>query len=61
MLDKLQTFAEGRYSVPPTTAEIVEEWQQRFGDAGDGVEALQITKRITSTGKLAPDLLSSSS
>ncbi|KIJ32743.1 hypothetical protein M422DRAFT_61520 [Sphaerobolus stellatus SS14] len=52
MLEKLQGFSEGRYSVPNTTAEIADEWQVRRGDIGERVEALSLTKRFVSTTKI---------
>ncbi|KIJ45077.1 hypothetical protein M422DRAFT_29930 [Sphaerobolus stellatus SS14] len=52
MLEKLQGFSEGRYSVPNTTAEIADEWQVRRGDVSERVEALSLTKRVVSTAKI---------
>lgn len=51
MLEKLQTFADGRYTVPATLAEMLEDYHERRGDAGERVEELSLTKRITSTGR----------
>lgn len=50
MMEKLQGFAEGKYTIPNTTAEILQDFIERRGDVGENVDGLSITKRITSTG-----------
>ncbi|KAG8694567.1 hypothetical protein FRC08_008406 [Ceratobasidium sp. 394] len=52
MLEKLQSFATGKYEVSGTPQEIEEAYHARRTDAMERVEALNITKRITSTAKM---------
>lgn len=51
-MEKLQGFAEGKYTIPNTTAEILQDFIERRGDVGENVDGLSITKRITSTAKM---------
>lgn len=51
MVEKLHGFAEGKYEVPDEVNAITSMFLERRGDAGERVEELSITKRITSTGE----------
>lgn len=48
LLEKLSGFAEGRYDVTVTPAQIAEEYEEKRGDAMQQVEDLNIVKRIAS-------------
>ncbi|KAG8682642.1 hypothetical protein FRC09_016632, partial [Ceratobasidium sp. 395] len=52
MLEKLQSFASGKYEVTGTPQEIEEAYHTRLTDSNERIEALTITKRITSTAKM---------
>ena len=52
MLEKLQSFASGKYETTGTPEEIEAAYHARTTDAMERVDALQITKRIMSTAKL---------
>lgn len=54
MLEKLQSFASGKYEVIGTPQEIEDTYHNRTTDALERVDALTITKRIASTGKFLP-------
>ncbi|OCH88366.1 BAR-domain-containing protein [Obba rivulosa] len=52
LLEKLSGFAEGKFDVSITGAEIATEYEQKRNDAQAEIEALTITQRYTSTSKL---------
>jgi len=52
MLEKLQSFASGKYEVTGTPQEIEEAYHARTTDAVERMDQLVITKRIASTAKL---------
>ncbi|KAG8926158.1 hypothetical protein FRC02_009174 [Tulasnella sp. 418] len=51
MMEKLQGFAEKKYTTGSTSEDVVAEYHEKRGDTLDRLEALQITHRIVSTGK----------
>lgn len=51
MLEKLQSFASGKYEVTGTPQEIEDAYNARTTNAIEEVDQLAITKRIASTGK----------
>lgn len=51
MLEKLQSFASGKYEVTGTPQEIEEAYHARTTDAVERMDQLVITKRIASTGE----------
>ena len=50
MLEKLNGFAEGKYDVSVPAAQIASDYEARRSDALERIEALNITKRLISTG-----------
>ncbi|KAF8525245.1 BAR-domain-containing protein [Hysterangium stoloniferum] len=52
MVEKLQGFADGKYTVPENTQQMLDEYHERLGESQEQVEGLGITKRITSTAKM---------
>lgn len=48
MMEKLQSFADGKYDL--TRKDIEDIYLEQRGDAAERIEELQITKRIISTG-----------
>ncbi|KAI0079044.1 BAR-domain-containing protein [Panus rudis PR-1116 ss-1] len=51
LLEKLSGFAEGRYDVSISAAEISAEYEEKRTDAWATIEELNITKRMISTSK----------
>ena len=49
LLEKVNTFAEGKYDVSVPAEQIASDFEEKRGDAMQRVEALNITKRIIST------------
>ncbi|THH32623.1 hypothetical protein EUX98_g1582 [Antrodiella citrinella] len=52
LLEKLSGFAEGRYDVTVTAAQIAVDYEEKRGDVSAQVEELNITKRIASVSKM---------
>ncbi|CDO74789.1 hypothetical protein BN946_scf185001.g37 [Trametes cinnabarina] len=52
MLEKLHGFAEGKFDVTVSAAQIASDFEERRGDALERIEALNITKRLISTSRL---------
>ncbi|KAF8588489.1 BAR-domain-containing protein [Ramaria rubella] len=52
MVEKLQGFAEGKYEIPTEASEIATQFMARRTDVVERIEALTVTKRITSTAKM---------
>ncbi|ETW87661.1 hypothetical protein HETIRDRAFT_424381 [Heterobasidion irregulare TC 32-1] len=52
LLEKLNEFAEGKYDVSVTPAQIAQEYDDKRSDAWHVIEELNITKRIISTSKM---------
>ena len=50
MLEKIQEFANGKYELAPTINDITDGYESRRTDAREQIEALQINKRLVSTG-----------
>ena len=48
MLDKVQSFADGKYDMQRKDVENI--YYEQRGDAAEQLDELQITKRVTSTG-----------
>jgi len=51
ILEKISGFADGKYDVSVTFAQIAEEYEDKRSDAAREVEGLEITKRLISTTK----------
>ncbi|KAJ3476179.1 hypothetical protein NLI96_g11340 [Meripilus lineatus] len=51
LLEKLSGFAEGRYTITVSAAEIATDYEERRTDAWSRIEDLNITKRMISTSK----------
>lgn len=49
MVEKLQGFAEGKYEVPATGADIAVLFEERRGNVQERIESFGVTKRVTST------------
>lgn len=49
LLEKLNTFVDGKYDVTVSPAQIVEEYEQKRGDSAEQIEALAITQKFIST------------
>lgn len=49
ILEKVQGFAQGKYDVNVTTAQIGQEYEEKRSDAWERIESMSITKRIVST------------
>jgi len=52
ILDKINQFSEGKYTVDVSAAQIVGEYEEKRGDSAAVIEALSITQRFISTSKL---------
>ncbi|KAL5518526.1 HOB1 [Sanghuangporus vaninii] len=52
LMEKIQTFAEGKYDVSVTVPQIADEYENKRSDAWQRIEDMNITKRIVSTSKL---------
>jgi len=52
ILEKVQEFAQGKYDVSVTTAQIGQEYEEKRSDAWEIIESMSITKRIVSTSKM---------
>ncbi|KZV74772.1 BAR-domain-containing protein [Peniophora sp. CONT] len=52
LLEKLNTFVDGKYDVTVSPAQIVEEYEQKRGDSAEQIEALAITQKFISTSKI---------
>jgi amphiphysin len=52
ILDKINQFAEGKYTVDVSAAQITGEYEEKRGDSAAVIEALSITQRFISTSKL---------
>ena len=50
MLEKLQGFTNGRYDTSGATADIATHYESSRTDAAEQIDALNVTKRILSTG-----------
>lgn len=55
LLEKLSGFAEGRYTITVSAAEIATDYEERRTDAWSRIEDLNITKRMISTCKQHPN------
>jgi len=49
ILDKINQFSEGKYSVDVPAAHITAEFEEKRGDTAAVIEALSITQRFIST------------
>ncbi|KAL5535090.1 HOB1 [Sanghuangporus sanghuang] len=52
LMEKMQTFAEGKYDVSVTVPQIADDYENKRTDAWQRIEDMNITKRIVSTSKL---------
>ncbi|KAF8499111.1 BAR-domain-containing protein [Russula emetica] len=52
ILDKINQFSEGKYTVDMPASQITAEFEEKRGDAAAVIEALSITQRFISTSKL---------
>jgi len=52
MLERIQSFADGKYDVERKDIENI--YLEQRGDAAEQMDDLQITKRIASTGQSLP-------
>lgn len=52
LLEKLNGFAEGKYDVHTSGAQIAEDYEAKRTDAWEVIENMGITKRIVSTAKM---------
>ncbi len=52
MLEKIQSFADGKYDMQRKDVENI--YLEQTGDAAEQVDGLGITKRMVSTGELRP-------
>jgi amphiphysin len=50
MLEKLQAFAQGKYETSGTGDDIIQKYESEKGNTVEQMEALDVTKRIVSTG-----------
>ena len=55
MLEKIQSFADGKYDLGRKDIESI--YLEQRGDAAEQVEQLQISQRMTSTGVCRPLVL----
>ena len=51
LLEKLNSFVDGKYDVTVSPAEIVEQYEAKRGDSAQQIEALAITQKFISTCK----------
>jgi amphiphysin len=49
MLEKFQSFADGKYDMERKDVETI--YMEQRGDAADQIDQLSITRRIASTGR----------
>jgi amphiphysin len=49
ILDKINQFSEGKYSVDVPASQIAAEYEEKRGDAAAVIEALSVTQRFIST------------
>jgi amphiphysin len=49
ILDKINQFSEGKYTVDVPASQIAAEYEEKRGDAAAVIEALSITQRFIST------------
>lgn len=54
MLDKVQSFADGKYDLERKDIENI--YLEQRGDSAEQLEEMAITKRMVSTGKSSPFL-----
>lgn len=52
LMEKLTGFAEGKYEIHVSGAQIAEDYEQKRTDAWERIEGMGITKRIVSTQKM---------
>ncbi|KAL5534686.1 hypothetical protein ACEPAG_1150 [Sanghuangporus baumii] len=52
LMEKIQTFAEGKYDVSAPLSQIADDYENKRTDAWQRIEDMNITKRIVSTSKL---------
>ena len=52
LMEKLNSFAEGRYDTHVSTQQIQDDYENRRTDAWERIENMSITKRIVSTAKM---------
>ncbi|KAL5495720.1 HOB1 [Sanghuangporus weigelae] len=52
LMEKIQTFAEGKYDVSAPLSQIADDYENKRSDAWQRIEDMNITKRIVSTSKL---------
>ena len=58
ILDKINQFSEGKYTLDVSAAQIAAEYEEKRGESAAVVEALSITQRFISTCKRDPSPLS---
>lgn len=61
LLEKLSGFAEGKYDISVSAAQIAEEYEEKRTEAWQTIEELNITQRIVSTSQFIPTQVSLSS
>jgi amphiphysin len=49
ILDKINQFSEGKYTVDVPASQIAAEYEDKRGDSAAVIEALSITQRFIST------------
>jgi amphiphysin len=49
ILDKINQFSEGKYTVDVSSSQIATDFEEKRGDAAAVIEALSITQRFIST------------
>ncbi|EJD04441.1 BAR-domain-containing protein [Fomitiporia mediterranea MF3/22] len=52
LMEKMSTFADGKYDIQIPTAQISDDYENRRSDAWQRIEDMNITKRIVSTAKM---------
>lgn len=52
LMEKLNSFADGKYDVQVPTAQITQDYEDKRTDAWERIENMGITKRIVSTAKM---------
>ncbi|KAI0296673.1 BAR-domain-containing protein [Russula brevipes] len=52
ILDKINQFSEGKYTLDVTGAQIAADFEEKRGDSAAVIEALSVTQRFISTSKL---------
>jgi amphiphysin len=58
ILDKINQFSEGKYTLDVTGAQIAADFEEKRGDSAAVIEALSVTQRFISTCKRRRFLLS---